>query len=197
MALDKILMYFLVSFSVNFILLFVIIFFRSEIGKGIKLKLLTRFFDFCIVRIYTKDKRIKNYIIHADKEINEFKIEDRGIYTIDPEQAYFEGSIPVYIYSEDNFKPLNVFDLKASMTSDPLLVDKVVLRAKASGRLAEWFRQQKLMLILIIIGSLMALLGAFFGFKLYKFFEPVLNSTLDKVLAHYCQAVATAPNIVV
>lgn len=179
-------MYLLVSFSLNFILFFIIIFFRSEIGRGIKLKLLTRFFDFCIVRIYTKDKRIKNYIIHADKEINEFKIEERGIYTIDPEQAYFEGSIPVYIYAEDNFKPLNVFDLKASLTSDPLLVDKVVLRAKASGRLAEWFRQQKLMLILIAVGGVMALISAFFGFKLYKFFEPFLSTTIDKVIAQYC-----------
>jgi hypothetical protein len=199
MALDKIVMYFLVSFSFNMLLMFFIVFFRNELRDGIKLRFMTRFYDFCKVRIYTKDKRIKNYIIHSDKEINEFKIDDKGIYTIDPEQAFFEGSIPTYIYSEDNHKPLNPFDIKASMVADPLLLDKVVLRAKASGRLAEWFKKVQLIIILLVVAGFLALLGAYFGFKLYKFFEPVLNSTLDKVLARYCIPIAqaTAPGIVV
>jgi hypothetical protein len=177
------------------LLVFLILYFRSEIGTGFKLRWLTRFFDYCKVRIYTRDKRVKTYIIHADKELKEFKIEGKGIYTIDPELAYFEGSIPTYLYNEDNFKPLDPSNLEASMLSDPLLVDKVVLRAKASGKLADFFKNQKTIILLILITAVIAVAGAYLSFKLYKFFEPVLKTTIDKfmgdMLTKYCSGAST------
>lgn len=177
--------YFLVAFTLDFIFLGVMIYFRSEIREGWRLRILVRWFDYCKVRIFTREKRIKNFIIRSNTEIKEFQIENFGIYTIDPDKAYFEGSVPVYTYMEDNFKPLDLTSythLTESIKADPTLVDKVVLRAKASGRLAEWFKQQKLMFIFIVLGVVLSLVSAYLGFKIYKFIEPFIKTTLDKVL---------------
>jgi len=185
--------YFLFAFALNFILLIVIFYFRFEIRDGFRLRILIRWFDYCKVRIFTREKRIRNYIIRSHSEIKEFQIENMGIYTIDPDKAYFEGSIPVYTYMEDNFKPLdlsNYTNLEESIKADPTLVDKVVLRAKASGRLAEWFKQQKIMLIVIIVGAVISLISAYFIFKLYKFFEPYISSKINIILDDLINRVA-------
>jgi hypothetical protein len=177
--------YFLIAFTFDFILLGVMIYFRSEIREGWRLRVLVRWFDYCKVRIFTREKRIRNYIIRSNTEIKEFQIENMGIYTIDPDKAYFEGSIPVYTYMEDNFKPLDLKSythLTESIKADPTLVDKVVLRAKASGRLAEWFKQQKMMFIFIVLAVIFSLVSAYLCFKIYRFIEPFIKTTLDKVL---------------
>lgn len=192
---DQITLYLFYSITANMLLILILLYFRSEIMIGFKLRWLTRFIDYCKVRIYTRDKRVKTYIIQADKELKEFKIENMGIYTIDPELAYFEGSIPTYLYNEDNFKPLDPSDLQASMLSDPLLVDKVVLRAKASGKLADFFKNIKTIILLLLIIGAICIAGTYLSFKIYKFFEPVLKTTLDKLLADmfikYCSGANT------
>ena len=140
--------------------------------------------DYCIVKIYRNDKRIKKYVVKASKDSGSFQIED-NIYMVLPDRAYFEGSIPSYSYIEGAYKPIDPNDVKASIQADPSLVNKVVLRAKMSGKLADFIKQYKMiMMVLMVVGGL-AIATAFFSWKIYTFFQPVLELTFDVAIAKF------------
>ena len=63
-----------------YLLAIIVVFCRREIIDAIKLRIMTFLgHDFCIVRIYKNDKRIKKYVIKPAKDSKEFEIEG-GIY---------------------------------------------------------------------------------------------------------------------
>lgn len=174
------------SMIVNYLFVFLFIFLRSAIIKAIKLKVMTTFgHDFCVVRIYNNDKRIKKYVIKPDKDTGEF-IVNNGLYIIDPKRANFEGSIPCYTYVEGCYNALDLSEIETSLMVDPKAVNKVVLRAKATGKLAEWFKQNKTIVMLIIVTGAIALIGAYFGYMNNTMLAPTGDATLESLLIKHC-----------
>lgn len=166
----------------------VLVLFRREIIDAFKIRFMTMLgHDFCIVKIYKNDKRIKKYVIKPAKESKEFEI-DGGIYMLIPSRAYFEGSIPSYSYIEGSYMPIDPNDLETSIITDPTLVNKVVMRAKATGKLAEWLKQNKMMMMFLIIIGIMVLAGSFFAYKNYLFIQPVVDSNIVVLFEKYCSA---------
>lgn len=173
-----------------YLLAIIVVFCRREIIDAIKLRIMTFLgHDFCIVRIYKNDKRIKKYVIKPAKDSKEFEIEG-GIYMLIPERAYFEGSIPTYSYIEGSYMPIDPNDIKTSVEVDPSLVNKVVMRAKATGKLAEWLKQNRMMMVFLIVIGVMVLACAYFSYKNFQFIQPVVDQTIEQLFIKYCSGTA-------
>lgn len=175
--------YLLMIMDYIFIILFVLL--RKDIIDAIKLRILTVLgHDYCIVKIYRNDKRIKKYVVKPSKDSGSFQIED-NIYMVLPDRAYFEGSIPSYSYIEGAYKPIDPNNVEVSIRADPSLVNKVVLRAKMSGKLADFIKQYKMIMLLLIVVGGLTIATAFFSWKLYQFFQPVMELTFDTAIAKF------------
>lgn len=160
--------------------------FRRDIIDAFKIRFMTMLgHDFCIVKIYKNDKRIKKYVVKPAKDSKEFEI-NGGIFMLIPERAYFEGSIPSYSYIEGSYMPIDPNDLETSIATDPALVNKVVMRAKATGKLAEWLKQNKMMMMFLIVIGVMVLFGTYFAYKNFQFVQPVIDSNIEALLIKYC-----------
>jgi len=183
---DKFIITFYFMMILNYILGALFVFLRKEIMDAIKLRLLTMFgHDYCIVRIHKNDKRIKKYVVKPDKDTGEFLIND-GIYMVVPSRAYFEGSIPSYTYNEDNYMPIDPNDIKSPPEMDPSLVNKVVMRAKATGKLAEWMKQNRTILMVVLVTGAMVIISVYFGYKNNLFLQTTGELTMEQVIMKYC-----------
>ena len=141
--------------------------------------------DYNIVRIFGDDKRFKKYVVKVDKDIKEFVI-NGGVYMIDPKLAFFEGTTPMFSYNEGNYNPIDPTRINSEAEHDPTLVNKVVLRAKATGKLAEWLKQNKTLLILVGVAVFLGVINAYFGYKDNQFLTIGSDINIEGLIAKYC-----------
>lgn len=174
------------SIIFNYFLIFILLYFRTAFISAFKLKFMTMLgHDYNIVRIFGEDKRVRKYVVEVDKDIRQFVI-NGGVYMVDPNKAYFEGSIPSFTYIEGSYNPIDPSNIGNIAQVDPILVNKVVLRAKATGKLAEWLKQNKTLLMLIGGTLLLGLATAYFSYRNNQFLTIGSDLNIEGLLTKYC-----------
>lgn len=174
------------SIIVNYLFIFILLYFRTALISAFKLRLMAMFgHDYNIVRIWGEDKRFKKYVVKVDNDIKQFVI-NGGVYMINPKLAFLEGSIPSFCYVEGSYNPIDPTNITGVGKTDPILVNKVILRAKATGKLAEWLKQNKTLLMLVAGAILISMIGAYFGYKNNAFLTIGSDANIEGLIAKYC-----------